>query len=256
MGEPDFSIVVPLYNEEACAGRTIQGLVDALEARWTDRYELILVINGSTDGTVAICEDFAARYAQVRTVRFAKNQGYGGGILGGFAKARGAYCGFTCGDGQAPPEVLTMLMTEIAQSGFDVVKAIRVNRRDGLARHVQSTVYNWFFRWLFQIPAHDINAMPKLMRREVYYRLALESTDWFIDAEIMIKAHHGGWRIREVAAEYRGRIGGASTVRLGTCFEFLVNAVRILWSGKFKVWKQMHATPLSVLDTPTYAAHQ
>ena len=253
--EPEFSLVIPLYNEAACAKRSVQDILDALEAHVAGRYELILVINGSTDGTGAICESFAQRYPHVKTVRFNENQGYGGGILGGLAHAQGTYCGFTCGDGQAPPEVLIRLLSEIAGGEYDVVKATRIKRRDGLARSLQSAVYNWMFRWIFQVPSRDINAMPKLLRREVYEQLALESTDWFIDAEIMIKAHHGGWRILEVPAESLGRIGGASTVRLGTCFEFLVNAVRILWSGKFNTWKRMRATPLSTLSTPTDAAH-
>ena len=251
---PDFSIVVPLYNEEACAGRSIRELLEALEARWAGRYELILVINGSTDGTVAICERFATGYPQVRTVRFMKNQGYGGGILGGLNQARGAYCGFTCGDGQTPPDVLTRLMAEIADGDDDVVKAIRIHRRDGLMRHLQSAVYNWSFGCLFHMPAHDINAMPKLMRRETFRRLALESTDWFIDAEIMIKAHHARMRVRELPAPYVGRSGGASAVRLNTCLEFLRNAVRVIVSGRLAAWKHLTPQPESE-GIPTYATN-
>jgi glycosyltransferase involved in cell wall biosynthesis len=251
---PDFSIVVPLYNEEACAARSIRELLEALEARWAGQYELILVINGSVDGTVAICEGFAARHPQVRTVRFQTNQGYGGGILGGLAQARGAVCGFSCGDGQVPPDVLTMLMAEIADGGDDVIKAIRINRQDGLMRHVQSAVYNWLFGCLFQIPARDINAMPKLMRRETFRRLALESTDWFIDAEIMIKAHHAGLRVREVPTASLGRLGGASAVRLGTCVEFLRNAARLISSGRLRAWKRLAPQP-EADGIPTYATN-
>ena len=244
MPTPTFSIVVPLYNEEACVRRSVQELHAALERAFAGRYELLLVINGSTDRTGAICEVLAQSCAGITLVREPNNLGYGGGILAGLSRARGMYCGFTCGDGQASPEVLVELMRELERGGCDLVKITRVRRQDGFARALQSAVYNRLFRRLFQVPYRDINAMPKLMRTAVYHQLAIRSTDWFIDAELMIKAHYAGLRIKEVPAAHRPRLGGRSAVRFGTGVEFLRNAFRVLASGTVQEWKRLGLTPL------------
>ena len=236
---PDYSIVIPLYNEEACVERSVLEVIHALEEPFAGRYELILVINGSTDRTGDLCQALAARFTHIKLVCTARNLGYGGGILRGMAEAQGRFCGFMCGDGQVPGEALVRVMRKIAQGPYDLVKVRRISRGDGVARQVQSTVYNMLFRALFRIPCRDINAMPKLLRMDVYQQLALESTDWFIDAEIMIKAHHAGLRIHELPTTYLRRVGGSSVVRLSTVFEFLGNARRILASGKLAEWKRI-----------------
>ncbi len=225
---PEFSIVIPLYNEEAVVGRSVEELLEALEGAFAGRYELILVVNGSTDRTGAICEGLAWEFSQLKMVRAPVNLGYGGGILTGLAHARGAYCGFTCGDRQVAPDALVQVMREMATGHYDLVKTYRVVRGDGLGRRIQSMAYNWLFQRLFRISCRDINAMPKLMRRQVYEQLALVSTDWFIDAEMMIKAERIGLRVKEVPVIYLRRRGGASAVRLSTVFEFLQNAQRFL----------------------------
>lgn len=242
---PDYSIVIPLYNEESCVAQSVQDLLGALEPAFGGRYELVLMINGSTDRTGAICEALARQCPQITLVRSAKNLGYGGGILKGLQESRGAYCGFMCGDGQVPSEILVQAMQAIARGGFDLVKTTRITRGDGLGRRIQSGVYNWLFHRLFPITCRDINAMPKLMRREVYKRLALEATDWFIDAEIMIKAQCAGLQVHEIPTTYLKRLGGSSAVRLSTVIEFLGNAASLLRSGKLATWRRLSRPPLA-----------
>jgi len=235
----DFSIVIPLYNEEECAQQSIQGILQALEGSCPGRYELILVINGSTDRTGEICDGFARRLPQIKTLRSLQNLGYGGGILRGLAHSQGTYCGFMCGDGQVAPETLIRVIDELTPNGPDLVKTTRIHRGDGTARRLQSSIYNWLFRLLFGIQSSDINAMPKMMRRDLVPQLALEAADWFIDAEIMIKAHYAGLQVKEIPIEYLKRIGGTSAVGVSTVFEFLRNALHLLVSGKIRQWKQI-----------------
>lgn len=235
---PKFSIAIPLYNEEECVEKCVVETVRFLDRKFAGAYELILVVNGSKDRTPEICEELANDYPCVRAVRVQDNLGYGGGITRGLSVASGDYVGFTCGDGQIMPGDLARVMHEIASDRYDLVKACRVSRDDGLIRKLTSLVYNALFFMILGTRTRDINAMPKLWRREVMPRLDLTSTDWFIDAEIMIKSRYRGLRVKEVPVRYLERVGGRSVVRISTVFQFLRNAAAAVVSGRLREWRR------------------
>ena len=241
---PLFSIAIPLYNEEECVERCVTELVDALDAAYPQVYELILVVNGSQDRTGEICRQMAQRYGSIRTVGVAHNLGYGGGILQGLSAAEGEFVGFMCGDGQVAPKDLIGAMRTIENGPYDLVKALRVTRGDGWIRRLNSIAYNTLFRLLFGTRTRDINAMPKFWRRSVAPALDLTCTDWFIDAEILIKASHRGLRIYEMPIDYLRRAGGRSVVRLSTVLQFLRNALHLIRSGKIRSWKKPVPLPV------------
>jgi glycosyltransferase involved in cell wall biosynthesis len=235
---PSFSIAIPLYNEEECVEKCVVEIVRGLDREFANDYELVLVVNGSEDRTGEICETLATYYPSVKVVWAKQNLGYGGGIIRGIEAASGTYVGFMCGDGQVSPEDLGRVMREIQKGESDLVKACRVTRGDGSLRKANSVCYNLLFGVLFGTGTRDINAMPKLWRRAVAPLLDLTSRDWFIDAEIMIKARHRGLRVREIPIDYLERVGGRSVVRLSTLFQFLRNAAMLLVSGRLRSWKQ------------------
>lgn len=234
---PTFSIAIPLYNEEECVEKCVGEIIRSLDRDFAGRYELILVINGSRDRTPEICARLASYFSCVKSVSLPVNRGYGSGILAGLRGASGQYVGFMCGDGQIAPEDLARVMREIASSEWDLVKVWRATRGDGFVRKMNSLVYNWLFRVCLGTRTRDINAMPKIWRRDASLLLDLRSTDWFIDAEIMIKARYRGLRVRELPAHYLERVGGRSLVQVSTVFEFLGNAVATVVSGRLKEWK-------------------
>jgi dolichol-phosphate mannosyltransferase len=243
---PKFSLAIPLYNEEECVEKSVTEIIRGLDRNFAGEYELILVINGSRDRTPEICQQLAGYYSCVRTVRLEPNQGYGGGIIGGLEAARGDYVGFMCGDGQISPDDLGRVMQEIASGSWDLVKACRISRGDGWIRKANSLVYNSLFALLLGTRSRDINAMPKIWRREAAWLLAPTSRDWFIDAEIMVKARYRGLRVKEVDVRYLERAGGRSVVRVATIFEFLRNAAAAMLSGRLRAWKRRPEAPLRV----------
>jgi glycosyltransferase involved in cell wall biosynthesis len=240
---PAFSIAIPLYNEEECVEKCVIEMIRGLDRDFAGAYELILVVNGSTDRTPEICERLAACYACIQTVSARRNLGYGGGIILGLGAARGTYLGFMCGDGQVSPDDLASVMREIATGAWDLVKALRISRDDGLLRRVNSLAYNTLFRLALGTRSRDINAMPKLWRRDVMPLVAPTATDWFIDAEIMVKARYRGLRVKEVPVRYLERVGGRSVVRLSTVFEFLRNAAAARLNGTLREWKRRPVRP-------------
>jgi N-formylglutamate amidohydrolase len=97
-------------------------------------------------------------------------------------------------------------------------------------------VYNLLFRVLFGYPHRDINGTPKVFTRELHQRLELRSKDWFVDAEVMLKAHDLGARFAEVEVEFHRREAGASHVRASAVVEFLRNMLRYRFQER-NAWK-------------------
>ncbi len=103
-------------------------------------------------------------------------------------------------------------------------KAVRKSRiSEGLKRVIISRIYNSLFKILFGIKARDINATPKIFSRDYFNAAHLESKDWFIDAEMVIKAARLGYPISEIVIEYRPRLKGKSSVRTLHILQFLRN---------------------------------
>lgn len=232
MPPPALSLVIPFYNEEEGCELVIQRLVEKLEYYQID-YELIPVNNGSTDQTEKIIDRCAQQHPRIKVVTVACNQGYGWGILSGLSQSTGRFVGYVDGDLQVPPDAVIRVFNCAREQDADIGKGTRVTRSDGLKRRIISTTYNIMFKVLFHCPVQDVNAKPKVMKRHCLSQLDLQSKDWFIDAELIIKAHAYGMRIAEVPIDFLPRKQGASKIRMGAIFEFIRNLlVYRLTSGK------------------------
>lgn len=196
-------------------------------------YELILVGNyleGSDDRTPEVVRDLANHFAQVRAITLPKSGMMGWDMRSGMDAARGKYVCIIDGDGQFPLESVLTCLIKIDTENYDLVKTYRVRREDGLYRRIISTVYNAIFRLLFKTNYYDVNSKPKIIRREQYVDLALQSDDWFTDAEIMIRATEIGLRVAEIPIHFYRIEERSSFVRPSAIFEFLKN----LWDYRFR----------------------
>lgn len=233
---PLISIVLPLFNEERAVERVVAELEAALAARGWAR-EIILVVNGSLDGTPAACERLAARFPACRVVTVPVNVGYGNGVLAGLAAARGEWVGFMAGDGQIDPQDACRVVETALAGGHDLVKAARERRTDEPFRRFVSLGYRATLRLFFDVASRDSHGIPKCVRRADLARLQLSSRDWFLDDEAMIKARALSWRVLEIPVGWRPRAGGRSHVRPGTVLEFLGNlAAWRLW--RMRAWRK------------------
>lgn len=224
---PGLSLVIPCYNEEELVADTVMQLVTAFE-RAGHRLELIAVDNGSHDRTGEILQELAARHPVVVTTRVEQNQGYGLGVLSGLALCTLPWVGLTCADGQVEAAEVVRLYELAARSKSPrLVKVRRRFRLDGFRRKITSIAYNGSTALLFGgLGSIDVNGNPKVLPREYVERMNLESKDWFLDAEIMIKAKRLGLEVLELNVMALMRAGGKSNVRLGTCWEFVRNLLR------------------------------
>ena len=231
-------IVIPFFNEEKNIEDVVDGLSISLGKAGID-YRLILVNNGSTDGSARIFKRLERDNPEkIAVVTVPKNQGFGWGIINGLAKTKEKYIGFMGGDGQIDPDDVVRVIDTMENGRYDLVQVNRVVRDDGLSRKILSFIFNYLFRLLFRVSSNDINGSPKIMRGELLDVIKPESRDWFIDAEILIKAKYLNLKIGEVAIEFLRREKGSSHIKVGTITEFLLNMVRYKFGRGLRQWRK------------------
>jgi glycosyltransferase involved in cell wall biosynthesis len=224
---PDLSVVILCYRAEERVRPFVEQTRAVLRDAGIEEYELILVgnyIEGSPDRTPRIVADLAAADPRVRHVARPKAGMMGWDMRCGLEMARGRHVAVIDGDGQMPVEDLVRVYRVIRVDDLDLVKTYRLRRGDGRRRRALSFFYNLLFAVLFPGTfSRDVNSKPKILTREAYESLALESDDWFIDAEIIIQARDRGLRIGEIPTSFHGLGGRRSFVRPAAVLEFVKN---------------------------------
>lgn len=224
-----FSIVIPAHNESENLKVLLPHLKTALESI---DHEIVLVDNASTDDSEKVLRKFQAIMPGLVVIK-EPELGYGRAVKAGLKSAKGDVIGIIRSDNQEKPEDLVKMYKDFQGNGFDLYKAIRNNRiRDGLMRVIISRIFNLLFRLLFHTNIKDINACPKILRRELYEKLNIESNDSFIDSEIVIKTLNLGCKIGEVEIDCLPRLKGKSTVKPPVVYEFLKNM--LIWRSRIK----------------------
>ncbi len=222
-----FSAVITLYNEEG----NIEPLTRSLIASFREHmkgipFELVLVINGSEDRTGEIALELEKEFDELTLVIVKKNRGYGGGTLAGLDNARGDVVGFLDGDQQVAAEDVARVFSACINESHDLVKILRVVRKDGPLRVFQSRCFNTLFRLMFGGSSLDVNSKPKVLKRHALERMNLRSTDWFLDAEVMIEAVRLNLSVLEIPVVWQEREHGTSNIRLSSAVEFFKNMIR------------------------------
>jgi glycosyltransferase involved in cell wall biosynthesis len=227
---PDLSVVVLCYRAGQRARQVAAEIASVLARSGVMRYQLVLVANytaGTSDPTPEVVRELAAHDPRIVYSATVKRGMMGWDMRTGLALVEGDCLAVIDGDGQVRAEDLLRAFAMLKRGGYDLVKACRVHRADGLTRKLISLVFNKLFHLLFPgLPLRDVNAKPKVMTRAAFERLELESDDWFIDAEIMIQARRLGLRIGEVETEFLALSGRRSFINLRTVLQFLCNLAR------------------------------
>ena len=202
------SAVLPAYNEEENLPRTTRATVDTLSTLATD-FEVIIVDDGSRDGTAAVAEKLAEEMPRVRLVRHTVNQGYGQALWTGFTSATKDLVFFTDSDGQFKLDELGRLLPEIANA--DLVIGYRAPRRDPFIRWLNAFGWNALVTLLFGYTARDIDCAFKLFRRSVLERVNVQSRGATFSAEFLVRARAAGYRFVEVPVTHLPRTAGKAT---------------------------------------------
>lgn len=162
---PAVSVVVPVFDEESSIDELVDRVARACE-RLDAEWELILVDDGSRDGSPERIRTAAQRVPQVRGVILNRNYGQHAAVVAGFEHARGSIVVTLDADLQNPPEEIPRLVAA-ASSGFDVVGTVRVPREDSPLRRAASAITNSLVRRTTGVAMHDYGCMLRAYRRPV-----------------------------------------------------------------------------------------
>jgi len=207
--EPEISVVVPAYNEAENLPILLAELRAALPATGRS-WEIVLVDDGSTDGTAERIQAEAAADPRICPVRLAANGGQSAALAAGFARARGRILVTLDADLQNDPADLPRVLAGLEHA--DVVSGIRANRQDSPVRLLSSRIANAFRRTVLGDPITDIGCSFKAYRRE-----ALEGLPLFVGVHRFLPALcvFRGARLVEVRLSHRPRRHGRSKYGVG-----------------------------------------
>jgi glycosyltransferase involved in cell wall biosynthesis len=240
---PSLSWFFPAHDE----AQNIEPLVaEALLElpRLAERFEIVCVDDGSTDGTGAIADRLAAEHPElVRVVHHGVNRGYGAALRSGFGAARYPLVCFTDGDRQFRiadlGRLLERMTRQVDASGEpevprpDVVVGYRIKRADPPIRLAYARVYRWCLRLFFGLRLRDVDCACKLFRREALEGVRLASGGAFLSAELLIKLRATGRSVAEVGVPHHPRTAGQAS---GANPRVVLRAVRDFWRLRIQLW--------------------
>ena len=202
------SIVFPAFNEQDNVEPAVRAARQAL-GNYAEKIEIIVVNDGSRDGTRAALDAIAAQDSSITAVHHPVNLGYGAALRSGFAAARSEYVFFTDTDLQFDVEEIGLLIPWIGE--FDIVVGYRKKRADPMHRLVNAWTWNMLIRLLLGIKVKDIDCAFKLFRRRVFDTIQLNSVGALINTEIFAQARKKGFTVKEVPVSHFPRLSGAPT---------------------------------------------
>ena len=200
----DFAVIVPAYNE----AEMVPELIRELKRSFADyglHGEVILVDDGSKDGTAEIAEREAAGWDALRVVRHRINLGKTEALQTAAAVTGRTYLILFDADLQHMTDEFPRFLAKL-QEGWDIVTGRKVGAYD--KRHV-SGAYNFLSRKIFDVPVSDLNSM-KAFRREILDGMTLRH-DWH--RFFVVLAHHRGWSVTEIDIDLYARKAGVSKYR-------------------------------------------
>jgi glycosyltransferase involved in cell wall biosynthesis len=217
------SIVVPIYNERD----NVRPLYDALVAVlvYTEHvYEIILVDDGSTDGSAEEMDRLARLDGAVKIVRFRRNFGQTAAMMAGIDHASGEVIVTIDGDLQNDPADIPEMVAKLDE-GYDLVHGWRQQRYDALvSRKIPSKLANWLIARVTGFPVHDLGCTLKAIRREIAQDLRMYGN---MHRFIPILAHWQGARCTEMITRHHPRRFGRTKYGLWRTFHVLLDLLTV-----------------------------
>lgn len=220
---PAVSILVPLFNEEESIGPLWQAIRVAMDEARLD-YELLLVDDGSSDGTWNICCALASHEPRIRAIRFRRNFGQTPAMAAGIEHARGQVIVTMDGDLQNDPRDIPALVARLDE-GYDLVVGWRYDRKDRMiSRKIPSRIANWLIGKVTGIPIKDNGCSLKAYRAALIKSVPLYSE---MHRFIPAMARMSGARIAEMKVQHHPRRFGTSKYGISRTWRVLLDLVGI-----------------------------
>ena len=220
------SIILPALNEEGNIEAAVKDIQSYFNSR-EEKYEIIVINDGSTDSTGEIAERLVGEDGTIRVVHHPINKGYGSALKKGFEISKYKYVFFTDSDRQFDVKGLDILLPLIKTDAVEVIIGYRLKRKDPFIRRFLSWGYNSLVGYLFDLNVKDIDCAFKIFRKDIFSKINIESKNFFVNTEILAKARHYGFNVLEVGVPHFPRTVGKTTVTLKQIPMTLIELYRI-----------------------------
>jgi glycosyltransferase involved in cell wall biosynthesis len=217
------SVFLPCHNEEGNIERVAAGLETELP-RIAERYEIIVVDDGSRDRTGEIADRLATANPHLKVVHHPVNRGYGAAVISGIRACTQPWVVLCDGDGQFAAPDIARLVAKVPE--YDVVIGHRAHRADPLMRRVNGKAWTVLMRLLLGIRISDIDCGFKLFRRDLLDGIDLQAKGAMISAELMARLAGRGAKICQVEVRHLPRLAGEQS---GASFKVIARAFRELF---------------------------
>lgn len=225
------SVVIPIYNERENVDRlydAVRVVLDGLDSP----YELILVDDGSTDGTTELLAQLAAKDDRVRIIEFRHNFGQTAAMSAGMQAAIGEIVVTLDADLQNDPSDIPMMIEKL-EEGYDLVQGWRKDRKDPfLSRRLPSHMANWLISKVTGFPVHDLGCTLKAMRRDIAHELRLYGE---MHRFIPILAHWRGAKCAEVVTGHFPREFGTSKYGISRTLRVVFDLITVKYLIRYLV---------------------
>jgi glycosyltransferase involved in cell wall biosynthesis len=206
------SLVLPAYNEVNYLIPAVEKTIPFLE-EFTASYEIIIAEDGSTDGTAECSEELSQKYPFVRHIHRDQRLGRGTALNNAFKQSKGEVLVYMDLDLATDLSYLKPLVEAISVSGYDFATGSRMLKESraqrSFSRSLSSKSYNWLVRHMLGSKLYDHQCGFKAFKRQSLLGLLdeVEGTHWFWDTEVMVRGYNHGFRIKEIAVQWRSGKG-------------------------------------------------
>ena len=226
MSKPLLSVVITVYNEE----ENIKPLLEATYSALAEiDYEVILIEDGSTDGTVSEVKKYAKE--PTKLIIFNRNFGQTTALAAGIDMATGEFIATMDGDLQNDPTDLPMMLSKAIDEEWDVVAGRRANRKDGFVlRKIPSKIANWVIRNTTKVYLKDYGCTLRDYKAEIAQNMGLYGE---LHRFIPVLAKQQGAKMTEVDVKHHPRIHGTSKYGLSRTFKVMADLILMLFFQKY-----------------------
>jgi len=223
-------VVVPLYDERESVAELVRRTLAVMRGAGRP-FELVLVDDGSRDGSEEVYRPLAASEPELRVVRFTRNYGQTAAFAAGFDAARGAIIVTLDGDLQNPPEEIPRVVEELARGGYDLVAGWRRDRQDrALSRRLPSFVANRIIGRITGIRLHDYGCSLKAFRPGIAKALPLYGE---LHRFIPVLVSMDGGRISELPVAHEPRARGTSKYGITRTYRVLMDLLTVTFLAQY-----------------------
>lgn len=222
--EIEVSVVIPAYNEEKALGVVLDGVLRAMQPLGRP-FEILVVDDGSTDGTCAVC----ANYPEVRLIRHPQNRGTGAARTTGVREARGNLIVMIDADGTYPTEAIPQMLEAIASCDMVIGARTREMGTWRLLRSFAKESIRLLASYLFRVKIPDLNSGLRVMKRDKvleFTHILPETHSWV--STITMAFLGNGYLVQWVPIPYYKRIGKSSFHPIRDTYNYLTLVVRAI----------------------------